>query len=560
MKVLVALIAGFAAAWAYAQMPSEAIKTALAKPVMNLDSYLRLIEEKNPKTVEEALDLLPPEFRAKYVIMYDSKSLQGASKENPRIIIRGSAAAGYDDSFLLTFNGSSSQERGNAIELMQFRKGSNKFEMREVTFNGSGHTTSDPNPGDCVKCHSADPRPIWEAYLLWPGALGGDDDSLHTSEKTILEDLEKNRSAHSRYSKLPKYDATPKMEEQLDRKGRFVVGPLLDFTRGIFNNNTKRLARKVSRPSKLWPFRFAILGNMLGCETLTFQKFFPKEWIQASPRSIGDLYAANVTNQRENYKAKNAEMNRLAPLDGIEYSRATDFANRNEYSESGTTFSNFQFIGEMANESFDDWSTTRYTGAGTFNVGDPTSQYLVMLEALWDPADGPIDKFRFASNDPGARYAPDKDRFEDICEDLVDLSVETLEKITPESLRALSCKGDGKPPSASPIAALEADLKRIDAKFELESVPKEFQLCAQCHQGSSRNAPLIRFDLQKDLLSKRETILKRMSLASQETRAMPPAHAVATTRYLQENRMSLDAMRAAIIRYFDQNKNATEKK
>lgn len=143
---------------------------------MSFGKLEELIRDKNIRSVEELVGNLPFHMLDKnYVVMYRSRSLQAASPDSPRIITFTPSAR-----FVLTYNGGAPGQKGsNAVETVQFHSDSNTFEFREIEFlNGEAPKISDPNPSKCMRCHQSvdrvniDPRPNWEPYNVWPGAIG----------------------------------------------------------------------------------------------------------------------------------------------------------------------------------------------------------------------------------------------------------------------------------------------------------------------------------------------------------------------------------------------------
>src|SRR5256885_10047748 len=80
-----------------------------------------------------------------------SRSLQGASPENPRVILYGP-----DARFIVTFNGSPAQRGFRAVETMEFEDASKEFRLRELLFpeRAAGPekvVVSEVNPQRCTR-------------------------------------------------------------------------------------------------------------------------------------------------------------------------------------------------------------------------------------------------------------------------------------------------------------------------------------------------------------------------------------------------------------------------
>ena len=85
------------------------------------------------QSLEEALSLLPRRMRSNFTLVSDSNGIQGSSALDPRAILFNE-----DGSFVVTFNGESSQAGYDRLEVMQFRETDKKFELRTVTFSPGG--------------------------------------------------------------------------------------------------------------------------------------------------------------------------------------------------------------------------------------------------------------------------------------------------------------------------------------------------------------------------------------------------------------------------------------
>lgn len=161
----------------------------------------------------QAIDIADPGFFDRWAAFHDSKSLQRASFRDPRVI-----AFSNDGGLMLTFNGDPSKKGYAVVEVMEFdpQKG---YEFREIHFPGEGSarsftereveeelgyaTVSKANPAECLLCHGAiSPRPVWDAYFLWPGAYGKEDDAWTVEEREQLRLNQDYWKSHSRYGKV----------------------------------------------------------------------------------------------------------------------------------------------------------------------------------------------------------------------------------------------------------------------------------------------------------------------------------------------------------------------
>ena len=83
------------------------------------DAVKEILTSGEVRSVESFLEFLSQskykEFLENYVLMFHSRSLQSASFENPRAIMFSP-----EDEFVIAFNGDSSQDNGNQLEMMEF--------------------------------------------------------------------------------------------------------------------------------------------------------------------------------------------------------------------------------------------------------------------------------------------------------------------------------------------------------------------------------------------------------------------------------------------------------
>lgn len=219
----------------------------------NYELLKNRIETCGLRTVESVIAILPESHLKNYTLMHTSASAQGSSYQNPRAILYGE-----DARLIVAFNGESSQAAYQDLELIQFRDDSKQFEFRRIRFpEGSSRgeafvAFSEPNPKQCLHCHRAEPRPVWEPYLVWPGAYGGEDDSLFrgfinhlpAEESRLYHDFMASRAQHPRYRDL--------------RESPVLPNALL----GIALNrlNMESLARSLARHPKSASYRYALLG------------------------------------------------------------------------------------------------------------------------------------------------------------------------------------------------------------------------------------------------------------------------------------------------------------
>ena len=88
----------------------------------------RAVLESHPhQSIEELLPSLPVSLRNRYALVFSSRSLQGASFKDPRVILFGD-----DARFIVTFNGERTQAGFYTLETMEFNEDEATFQFREV--------------------------------------------------------------------------------------------------------------------------------------------------------------------------------------------------------------------------------------------------------------------------------------------------------------------------------------------------------------------------------------------------------------------------------------------
>ena len=226
------------------------------------EKLVKLIEDKNLNTVEQTLAAIKenyPKSLEKYVLMYESRSLQKASPENPRVL----SLAGSKE-MVFSFNGHPDQSGFSQLEIMQFRSDTDTFEFREISFSASGGKPilSEANPAKCMNCHQADwraqpeqndPRPNWEPYNTWPGAIGSLDGELSRyigANNRFDTDRDRHLLEKHKQEKVWLYNWIHDVQPEHARYqylGEF-PGPkfVLEFTKNLAILNSYRLGRIIT--------------------------------------------------------------------------------------------------------------------------------------------------------------------------------------------------------------------------------------------------------------------------------------------------------------------------
>jgi len=151
--------------------------TAAEREPSFTEARLRELLARNPQTgrpvdsVAELVPLLPAELRRNFTLVYDSRSpfKTSITPQQPRVILFTD-----DGRLVLTFIGDERQPGADLLETMSFDAEQAKFVLHAYLLPAAERRAWRPSAADakCARCHGDDPRPINDAYPLWPGFYG----------------------------------------------------------------------------------------------------------------------------------------------------------------------------------------------------------------------------------------------------------------------------------------------------------------------------------------------------------------------------------------------------
>lgn len=128
-------------------------------------------------SVADLIPLLPEELRRNFTFVYQSRSPFAASitPAHPRVILFSA-----DARLVLTFTGNPKRPGFDILEAMAFDDESSSFRFKAYVLPAATRrgVKLDDKQRDCLRCHGADPRPIFDSYPLWPGFYGSIQDSF----------------------------------------------------------------------------------------------------------------------------------------------------------------------------------------------------------------------------------------------------------------------------------------------------------------------------------------------------------------------------------------------
>jgi hypothetical protein len=292
----------------------------LAAPAAHADSFgfaslEALIRTHDIGTVNELLAALPATQRRNYALMFDSRSLQEASFENPRVILYGP-----DARFVMTFNGGAAQRGFRAVETLEFDAVTREFRLRELEFperpgGAAAVRVSEADPERCLRCHGSPPRPLWDSFPLWPGAYGERyGASLTERERAGLERFLAQQASHPRYRYL--LDVARYADARTFRPGAGAQyaatlrePPNAELSADLGNLQFQAIASRLMRQPGFASYRYALLGVADGgCAPLS--DFYP-ETLRPAQRAALERFAQDTA--RANARQAQLKAERVAP-------------------------------------------------------------------------------------------------------------------------------------------------------------------------------------------------------------------------------------------------------
>ena len=265
-----------------------------------------LVQGRQIRSVEDLVPALPATLRYRYALVFSSRSLQGASYLNPRVVMYGT-----DARFVLTFNGEATQRGFASIETLEFVEATRSFRLREIAFApppGAPVQVSEVNPERCLRCHGTPARPVWDTHPAWPGAYGERYGSaLSAAERAGIEAFLARQPTHPRYRALLGAGRFADPETfrpgARTRYGGTASEPPNEELSGLLATLSSRaIVRELSAREGFRSYRYALLGaSEASCGGV--EDFFP----QGRSRALAAMlrsFAANTASAN----AREAEM------------------------------------------------------------------------------------------------------------------------------------------------------------------------------------------------------------------------------------------------------------
>jgi hypothetical protein len=281
----------------------------LAAPVhaggFDFEALRSLLQRGNGASVDELIASLPFTLRSRYALVFDSRSLQGATFKDPRVILYGP-----DARLVVTFNGDSSQRGFQTVETMEFQPETQEFRFRELQFpeRGSGSAAvvvSEVNPERCARCHGIPARPIWDTHPLWPGAYGEHyGGGISAAESAGLASFLAQQPQNPRYRNLLNIKRFAEQATFRETAARRYTGtqeepPNAELSILLTQLQFQSITRNLARQSRFPLFQYALLGiseNACG----PVEDFYPISlWRTQSSRFQAFARASTLANSRQ---------------------------------------------------------------------------------------------------------------------------------------------------------------------------------------------------------------------------------------------------------------------
>ena len=251
--------------------------------LLTIDAVEDLIHTHNIQSVEEFLPLLPETYLSHYALVFNSRSLQSSTFANPRVLMYGNNAK-----LVMSFNGSPDQKGYDALELFEFNELTKTFQLEEIQFpaqddKSTGVHFSQKNPERCIRCHSTNPHPLWDAPPLWPGSYGeAYHEKLSGNESSGLYAFLHAQPTHPRYrylknTALYQDDATFYPNHHNIYNGVEIEAPNAQLSRLFTTLNNEKIMQQVMSNPRFDQYRYALLASLSSnCNALP--NYFPAEW------------------------------------------------------------------------------------------------------------------------------------------------------------------------------------------------------------------------------------------------------------------------------------------
>jgi hypothetical protein len=363
-----------------------------SEAALSQDAVVALARDGQVRSVDELLPLLPEEYRRGRALIHASRSLQAASRENPRVVLFGRTGK-----LLIAFNGAPTQRGYDDLEMLEIGD-DGAFRLREIQFSRDG--SSEPkisavNPGKCVSCHGEPARPVLDNFPEWPGFFGLrhevrggslDDKALRALSARVRE------GSGGRYRHLPeigvvarKGSLEPVAVEQLPAGETYVMRApgagegLSDPDRLhaiLIRQNYRRIFTELRAHPAYPKIRYALLAALERC-SIPVPEYFPstvRDRMRESGLSL-ELVESGTADAVMSYLDS-----RRARVEALEPGERSLFARDGQWRNEASALVSARYALLTEGLDADGWSMTREPS--TFTLGDGQGKVELLIELL----------------------------------------------------------------------------------------------------------------------------------------------------------------------------------
>ncbi len=258
--------------------------------VFDFQSLLTLIQSQHVNSVDQLVTVLPESYKKNFTLMFQSKSIQAASPEFPRVISFGDygnldpALGGKNNDHLyLAFETNPQSPTGNTLEVIEWMPQTKSYQFHQIDFPMTP-TSVTTNPTSCTACHGTPLRPNWSAYPRWDGAVGNHNGL--TGSFNVDPFAATQEQAHALFNKLQANDDRLKplnFDEFFTQTFEYPNSFLSDKIDSQLKARDVELIRE--QPS-FRQFKYALAGAFMECSN--FSDFFSPSVLKSLQQGVFD--------------------------------------------------------------------------------------------------------------------------------------------------------------------------------------------------------------------------------------------------------------------------------
>lgn len=268
------------------------------------------------RNLEELLPRLSAELRSNFTLVYESRSphahmeapaLSAVDPMHPRVVLFTK-----DARLLVAFTGHPQRPGYGVVEAIHFDDDRRAFVTSQFVLPDAAR--ADPamarlarqngrqNRQQCLQCHGADPRPIFDSYNVWPGFYGSlaDEPGLHPRERTLYPEFLRTqrgrkdlpyryltfkprdkRLPSAVYPFMPSNGHTP---APLARPEELNLLPNTRLGMALTELNRQRIFRQMKRSPHYQARKYALLSGLAGCTQMPISKAFEARVLELTER------------------------------------------------------------------------------------------------------------------------------------------------------------------------------------------------------------------------------------------------------------------------------------